>query len=198
ALLEAMSERSITIDGNTMPLGFPFIVIATQNPIEFEGTYPLPEAQLDRFMLKLNVDYPDMEAEQEIIRRNLHSADNTDITSTVTKVLNKQDLADIKEEIAQVRLQDNVLQYITNIVRATRNSRYLLMGASPRASIAIAQTARTWAAMSGRNYVLPEDVLDLALSVLRHRVILLPNAELEGFTIDRAINEIIKKLEIPR
>ena len=198
ALLEAMSERSVSIDGNTMPLDFPFMVIATQNPIEFEGTYPLPEAQLDRFMLKIKADYPDMLEEQEIVRRNLAGANEDSIIANVAKVFGKQDLASLEEELAGIKEQDNILQYIADIVRSTRKNRFLLMGASPRASIALAKTARTWAAMSGRNYVLPEDVLDLALPVLRHRVILTPNAELEGITIERALQEIISKVEIPR
>ena len=182
ALLEAMEERSVTIDGETMKLDEPFFVIATQNPVEYEGTYPLPEAQLDRFLMKLYVGYIPQEGEDQMLRGYLTRAE----------------LAEIRKEAAAVKVNEGILHYITGITFATRQSLQIMLGASPRASIALLLCARTNAAMNGRDFVVPEDVVDIALPVLRHRIILRPETHASGINADTALMNVIRKVEIPR
>ena len=199
ALLEAMEERSVTIDGTTMQLPSPFFVIATQNPLEYEGTYPLPEAQLDRFLMKLYVNYISRENEDLLIsgyRGNFTGAHAR--AEELTPVITPEELEECRNEIAKVTVEDGVLHYITGITFATRQSLQIMLGASPRASIALLLCARTAAAMNGRDYVLPEDVVDIALPVLRHRVLLRPEAGASGLNVDNALMNVIRKVEIPR
>ena len=199
ALLEAMEERSVTIDGETMKLPAPFFVIATQNPLEYEGTYPLPEAQLDRFLMKLYVNYISRESEDQLLRGyqgNFTGAHAR--VEEIAPVITPEDLAECRAEIAAVNIEEGVLHYITGITFATRQSMQIMLGASPRASSALLLCARTAAAMSGRDYVLPEDVVDVALPVLRHRVILRPEAGTSGVNVDNVLMNVIRKVEIPR
>ena len=199
ALLEAMEERRVTIDGISHSLPEPFLVCATQNPVEYEGTYPLPEAQLDRFMLKVTVAYPAVEEELNILNRvqNGFRAQNLD-TADIESVLSNEGLAPYKAEIERVRVDPQVLRYIVAIARATRDNRHLTLGASPRAAITHLLTAKTLAAMRGRDYVNPDDVKTLARPVLRHRLMLRPESEIEGYDTDRLIDSILQSVEVPR
>ncbi|MEL6723868.1 MAG: MoxR family ATPase [Pseudomonadota bacterium] len=199
ALLEAMQERKVTIDGETYALNDRFTVIATQNPIEQQGTYPLPEAQLDRFLFKHVLAYPTREEELEIVsghgnRSGMKSTDSFGVTATVTP----EQLADAVTSVQQVRIQDDVVAYIVDIVRATRETPALTHGASPRAAAAIAAASRAKAALDGRDYVVPDDVKSLSLPALRHRVILSPAAEIEGRSTDDTLLEIIERTAAPR
>ena len=199
ALLEAMEERQVTIDGTGHLLQEPFMVLATQNPIEYEGTYPLPEAQIDRFLFKVLVSYPPDEAEQEVLQRyhqgfDAHKLDSVDIEP----VIHQAELASIWEEIRQVAVEPGVFGYITTLVSATRRSPDLLLGGSPRASIALLQSSKSYAALQGRSYVVPDDVKSLAAPVLRHRILLRPEAEIEGIDADSAIRRIIAGVDVPR
>jgi MoxR-like ATPase len=199
ALLEAMEERKATIDGVPYPMPVPFIVFATQNPIEFEGTYPLPEAQLDRFLMKLLVPYPEEEEEVTILRRyaegfRAHELDK----AGMEPVLNADDLQRLKREVSQVRVDEDILHYINKIVRATRHSDLIAVGGSPRAGIAILLCAQAIAAMRGRDFITPDDVKEVALPVLRHRIILRPEAEVEGFTPDQVLRSQMETLSVPR
>jgi MoxR-like ATPase len=199
ALLEAMEERGITIDGETYELEEPFIVIATQNPVEYEGTYPLPEAQLDRFMMKLKVHYVPQKFENMVLEK--YNADingaKADI-NTVKPVCSYEDIKRCREEIVKVRVDSAIVNYITSIAIATRNSPSLLLGASPRASISLMLAAKALAAVQGRDYVTPEDIKDLALPVLRHRVILKPEASMDGLGSDDIVRSILNRVEVPR
>ena len=199
ALLEAMEEKSVTIDGVSHRLQDPFFVIATQNPIEYEGTYPLPEAQLDRFLMKLIVNYIPQEDEDKLLKayEGNYTGAHAGV-ETLEQVITPEELAECRDEISHVRIYDGILHYITGITFATRNSPAIMLGASPRASIAMLLCARTAAAMDGRDYVLPEDVVDAAIPILRHRIILRPEAGVEGMTADNALEEVIRKVEIPR
>ncbi|MDP4179671.1 MAG: MoxR family ATPase [Bacillota bacterium] len=199
ALLESMEERAITIDGETNKLNEPFIVVATQNPVEYEGTYPLPEAQLDRFMMKLTVDYMPQKFENMMLEKcasgfNSHNIEDININT----VCDFEDIQKCREEILKVEVNEGIINYITSIVRATRNSPSLVLGASPRASISILYAAKTIAAMQGRNFVMPEDIKEIAVPVLRHRIILKPEASIDGLRSDDAIINILNKVEVPR
>jgi MoxR-like ATPase len=198
ALLEAMEERQVTIDGVTYPLP-DFMVCATQNPIEYEGTYPLPEAQLDRFMMKLIVPYPQASEENDIL--NMYQlgfdAHQLDKVPFIYKVSRKE-VAQIRKEIFSVTVNQEVIKYITDIVRATRESPHLVLGASPRASVILLLTSKSFAAMQGESFVTPDVVKVMALPVLRHRVILKPEAEIERMTPDAVIRECLEKVEVPR
>lgn len=199
ALLESMEERSITIDGETYNLGEPFLVIATQNPVEYEGTYPLPEAQLDRFMLKLKLNYVPQKYENMILEKynaNLEGA-KADIQS-VKPVCSFEDLKKCREEIVNVRVEPAIVNYITSFTAATRNSPSLMLGASPRASIALMLTAKALAAVQGRNYVTPEDIKELALPVMRHRILLKPETSMDGIGSDEVIKSVLNRVEVPR
>lgn len=197
ALFEVMEERQITIDGKTYKMDEPFLVVATQNPIEQEGTYRLPEAQLDRFMFKIVVEYPALEDEYEIIRRE-HQAINGDKTADVKKVLSGKDIVKFQSIVRQIIIEEDIIQYIAKIVQNTRENPFLYLGASPRASLAIMNASKGFAAYRGRDFVTPEDIKDSALVVLRHRLIVSPEKEMEGLKVEEIVNQIIESVEVPR
>lgn len=197
ALFEVMEERQITIDGARYPLDLPFIVLATQNPIEQEGTYRLPEAQLDRFLFKINVDYPDLAQEINIIQRE-HSLQNHGKLDHIQAILSGEDIRKFQEIVKQVVVEQNLLEYIAKLVVNTRENAFLYLGASPRASIAILNAAKGFAAIRGRDFVTPEDIKEAAVPVLQHRVIVTPEREMEGLTSTEIIKQIIEAIEIPR
>lgn len=199
ALLEAMQERQVTVDGVTYPLDRPFITIATQNPIEQEGTYPLPEAQLDRFMFKLLVTYPTKEQEEGILNLYAEGRDNRDLgTFTLNPVLTGQQLLDMQLAIRGVIVEPSIISYITSVVQKTRSWHAVEVGASPRASVNLLVASRAVAASRGRDFVIPDDVKELAPWVLRHRLRLQPDAEIEGVTADDVIREILDSVEAPK
>ena len=197
ALLEAMEERQVSVEGQARALPEPFIVAATQNPIEYEGTYQLPEAQLDRFLLKLNVGLPAREQEIQILDRHAKGFDPRDL-SAVTPVATVADLAAGRAAMEQMLVADEVLGYIVDVVQATRHSPSLQLGVSPRGGTALLATARCWAWLSGRGYVTPDDVKAMARPVMRHRVQLRPEAELEGATADAVLDGILSSVQVPR
>jgi len=199
ALLEAMEERQVTIEGERLPLPEPFFVMATQNPVEYEGTYPLPEAQLDRFLFKVIVDYAPQEVEIEVLRRYHAGFDAHRLDAIgLRPIMNSEILTQCRVEIRQVQVDDGVLKYVTDIAQASRKSLDLLLGGSPRASISLLIAAKTWAAMQNRAYVTPDDVKFLARPVYRHRIILKPEAEIEGLTPDTAMARILARVDVPR
>ncbi len=197
ALLEAMEERQVSVDGQPRPLPDPFIVAATQNPIEYEGTYQLPEAQLDRFLLKLNVGLPARDQEIAILSRHAHGFDPRDLTA-IRPVAGPAELAAGREAVRRVLVADDVLAYIVDIAGATRTSPALQLGVSPRGATALLATARAWAWLTGRAYVTPDDVKAMARPTLRHRVALRPEAELEGATPDGVLDGILAAVAVPR
>jgi MoxR-like ATPase len=199
ALLEAMEERRVTIDGEPHPLPPPFLVFATQNPIDFEGTYPLPEAQQDRFLLKILIEYPTDQAEISVLRRHHAGFKPQNLEEAgIQPVVSLDDLAAIQKEVQDVTVEDKVFNYIYEIVKATRTSNDILVGASPRAGIALLNCSKAVAALRGREFVSPDDVKELALPVLRHRVILRPEAEVEGLSVDRVLASVINNQVVPR
>ncbi len=199
ALLEAMEERQVTIEGETYPLDDPFMVLATQNPVEYEGTYPLPEAQLDRFMFKVLVTYPPVEAEQEVLRRYHQGFDAHRFETTgIQAVIHPKELAALRAEIQAVTVEDGIITYVTQIAVGTRRSQDLLLGGSPRASIATLLAAKTYAALQGRTYVTPDDIKAMVLPAFRHRIILRPEAEIEGLNPDVVMRRILAGVEVPR
>jgi MoxR-like ATPase len=199
ALLEAMEERQVSIEGDTQPLPDPFIVVATQNPVEMDGTYPLPEAQLDRFLFKVRVGHLAREQEVEVLRRYHNGFDAHDLAATgITPVIRPDQLAGLREYIKTLRVEDGILNYIAAISEATRKSRDLSLGASTRASVALLMAAKTFAALQGRDYVVPDDIKALVPPVMRHRVILRPEAEIEGLDPDAALKRIVAQVEVPR
>ena len=197
ALLEAMEERQVTVDGDARPLPDPFIVAATMNPIEYEGTYHLPEAQLDRFLLKLNVPLPPRDQEIAILSRHARGFDPRDL-SGIRPVAGPAELAAGREAVRQVLVADEVMGYIVDIAGATRASPALQLGVSPRGATALLATSRSWAWLSGRNYVAPDDVKAMARPTLRHRIALRPEAELEGATPDGVLDGILSAVPVPR
>ncbi len=198
ALLEAMQERTVTVDGVSHSLSPTFTVFATQNPIEFEGTYPLPEAELDRFMLKVMIGYPPSEVEQGILGRYLEGFEaEQPATYGVDAVANAASLERIRAEARAVRVEPAITAYITAIVRATRDAASLTLGASPRAGVALLKTSRALAILDGRDYVIPDNVKQLALAVLRHRVAVAPELELEGVSPDMALKSVLEQVEVP-
>jgi MoxR-like ATPase len=199
ALLEAMEERQVTIEGDTQPLPRPFMVIATQNPVEMDGTYPLPEAQLDRFLFKIKIDYLPAAEEIEVLRRYHQGFDAHRIAATgLRPLLRPAVLEDIQRLIQTVQVEEGILNYITAIVDATRRSPDLALGASTRAAVALLLTAKTRAALEGRDYVFPDDVKALVPVTLRHRVILRPEAEIEGLNPDAVFKRLLAQIEVPR
>ena len=199
ALLEAMQERSVTIDGESHPLPAPFTVFATQNPVEFEGTYPLPEAELDRFLVKVLVGYPDAAAEQGILARVLGGFESDDPSSFGTEaVLDAAGLAELRDATRGVRAEPAVTQYVTALVRATRGAPSLTMGASPRATVSLLKASQAAALLEGREYVTPDDVKAMAPAVLRHRVVVAPELDLEGLSPDGALEGILRSVDVPR
>jgi len=198
ALLEAMQERTVTVDGQSHPLSPTFTVFATQNPIEFEGTYPLPEAELDRFMAKVQIGYPSAQVEQGILTRYVEGfeADRTD-TYGVSPVIDADGLERLRQAVDGVRVEPRITAYITAIIRATREAASLTLGASPRAGVALFKAARAAALLDGRDFVIPDDVKLLASAILRHRVSVAPELELEGVTADQALKAILDRTEAP-
>lgn len=197
ALFEVMEERQITYDGVKYPMSFPFLVIATQNPIEQEGTYNLPEAQLDRFLFKIKLDYPELNEEEQILQRyknNIRTPDLNDINAVFTA----DEIAKVQDVVEKVIVEDNLVKYIAAITHKTRNHGKIYLGGSPRASLAIMKSAKALAAIRGRDFVTPDDIQFVALHVLNHRLILTPEAEMEGITTEDVIREIIQTVEVPR
>lgn len=197
ALFEVMEERQITMDGTTYVLETPFLVIATQNPIEQEGTYRLPEAQLDRFLFKIVIDYPKLDEEITILQRE-HSLQNHGKLENVQKIIDASVIEEYQKLVKQIVVEENLLQYIAKIVINTRENAFLYLGASPRASIAILNAAKGYAALRGRDFVTPEDIKDAAIPVLQHRVMVTPEREMEGISSVEIIKQIIEIVEIPR
>jgi MoxR-like ATPase len=199
ALLEAMEERQVTSDGTTRPLGDRFMVVATQNPVEYEGTYPLPEAQLDRFFFKIAVDTPDQQTEAAMLRRIDAGFDPHDLVAAgITPVIDAAALAAAREEVLAVRVTDEVVAYITAIVAATRSSPDVSLGASPRGAIALLRGGKAMAAIQGRDFVIPEDIKDICLPALRHRLVRRPEAELQGVDEVGAVQRALSRVAVPR
>ena len=197
ALFEVMEERQVTIDGITHLMDFPFLVIATQNPIEQEGTYRLPEAQLDRFLFKIVVGYPTIEEEVNILLNQQSAAQNI-LLDQVAPIVTSAQIAHFRNITNEVIIDPKLVEFIANIVHRTRNNTALYLGASPRASLAILRSSKAHAAIQGRDFVSPEDIIRMAVPVLRHRIILNPEKEMEGITADELINDIISNIEVPR
>lgn len=197
ALFEVMEERQITIDGTQYTLNAPFLVIATQNPVEQEGTYRLPEAQLDRFLFKVSIDYPKLDEEIAIIQRE-HSLQSNDKLENIKAILTASNIINYQALVKQVIIEPNLIQYIAKIVTNTRENAFIYLGASPRASIAILNAAKGFAAIKGRDFVTPEDIKEAAIPVLQHRIIVTPEREMEGITSIEVIKQIIDSVEIPR
>lgn len=199
ALLEAMEERQVTIEGERHALGEPFMVLATQNPVEYEGTYPLPEAQLDRFMFKVRIDYPPETVETEVLRRYHNGFDAHQLdTAALRPVIHPDELPTLRAEIRQVTVEEGILRYITQLANASRRSPDLMLGGSPRASITLLLTAKTYAALQGHSYVTPDDVKAVLAPTYRHRIILRPEAEIEGLDADAVIRRIAAGVPVPR
>jgi len=199
ALLEAMEERQVTIDGTRYPLSPSFLVVATQNPVEYEGTYPLPEAQLDRFLFKVLVPYADAETEREILRRYHHGFDPHHLEAAgLGPVLDRDSLLACRREVQAVTVDEALVDYTTRLVRATRESSDLVLGSSVRGAIALLLAAKALAAVRGRGYVVPDDVKELAGPALRHRVLLQPEAEIQGLAADDVLERVLGGLEVPR
>ncbi len=199
ALLEAMEERQVNLEGERYPLESPFMVIATQNPVEYEGTYPLPEAQLDRFMFKVLVDYSPLEVDIELLRRYNQGFDAHDLIAAGLKaILPAAAVTEIRQMITQVTVEPGILEYVARIAAASRRSPDIILGASPRAATHVLLAAKTYAALQGRDYVIPDDVKSLVPSVFRHRLLLKPEAEIEGLDADAVIQRLLGQVEVPR
>ena len=197
ALFEVMEERQVTVDGFTHVMPFPFIILATQNPVEQEGTYRLPEAQLDRFIFKIDVQYPSLQEEIGILN-NQHGRTQLQLLAEVEKVISPLAIQQFRETIQSVIVEPRLVEFIARIVYETRNNPALYLGASPRASLAILRASKAFAAIQGRDFVTPEDIKEMASPVLRHRIILTPEKEMEGLTADDLIDSILKAIEVPR
>ncbi|WP_315822012.1 MoxR family ATPase [Paraflavitalea speifideaquila] len=197
ALFEVMEERQVTVDGQTYLLAAPFMVVATQNPIEQEGTYHLPEAQLDRFLFKINVTYPTIEQEFHILY-NHHQATLNSMLEEVKAVISAQEIEALRKQVRTIRIEEKLINFITSIVANTRNHKSIYLGASPRASIGILNGAKALAAMRGRDFVTPEDIIYIIPPVLRHRIVLTPEKEMEGASTDDVIQQVIQSIEVPR
>jgi MoxR-like ATPase len=197
SLFEVMEERQVTIDGKTHPMHAPFMVVATQNPVEHEGTYRLPEAQLDRFLFKINVPYPNLEEEVNILRLNDKTL-QTDQLGQVQKLLSGSDIVSLQSQIRSIHVEEKLVRFIAALVQETRNSKSVFLGASPRASLAIMMASKAIAGMAGRDFVTPDDIVFVVPAVLRHRLLLTPEKEMEGITTDEVIQGFIKSIEIPR
>ena len=199
ALLQAMNEHVVTIDGKDYELGDDFMVVATQNPIEQQGTYPLPEAQLDRFLFKINIDHPSRDEERDIVRRHGHRSAMPRLEDfDIAAVADSATLAAVREAVTYVRLSDPLIDYIVDVIRATRDHSSLEVGASTRAANMLASAVRAFAVLQGRNFVIPDDIKILALPVLRHRVTMSPSAEIEGLSADRILREVLDQTPAPR
>jgi MoxR-like ATPase len=197
ALLEIMEERQATIDGKTYPMASPFMVLATQNPVEQEGTYRLPEAQLDRFLFKIMVPYP-TETEEVAILSQFHNLASTEPLSLIKPALKGTQVTQLRQQIKTLVIEEKLLQFIGKLVHQTRNHKSIYLGASPRASLALMNASKAIAAMQGRDFVTPEDILAVVPPVLRHRIILSPDKEMEGVTEDEVIRQIVQGMDVPR
>lgn len=197
ALFEVMEERQITYDGKRYPMSFPFIVIATQNPIDQEGTYNLPEAQLDRFLFKIKIDYPELQEEEEILQRYKNEIKSPSLDNIVA-VFSAEELQKIQDAVSKVIVEDNLVKYIAAITHKTRNHGKIYLGGSPRASLSILKASKAMAAIRGRDFVTPEDIQFVAVHVLNHRLIMTPEAEMEGIRVEEVIQEIVKTIVVPR
>jgi len=197
ALFEVMEERQVTVDGVTHPMRFPFIILATQNPVEQEGTYRLPEAQLDRFIFKIDVQYPNLQEEIGILKSQ-HLSPQAELLSQVNKIVTASEIEEYRSILQSIIVEPKLLEFIARIVIETRNNPALYLGASPRASLAILKASKANAAIKGRDFVTPDDILEMATPVLRHRIILTPEKEMEGVTPDELIETILKAIEVPR
>ena len=199
ALLEAMEEQQVTIEGNRFELPPLFMVLATQNPVEYEGTYPLPEAQLDRFLFKVPVQYAPLEAEKEVLRRYHRGFDAHRLaTAELQAVITPQQVASLQAIVRQITVDEGILDYITRIADASRNNRDLLLGGSPRASISLLLASKAYAAIQGRDFVVPDDIKYLVPFIYRHRILLRPEAEIEGLNADSVMERILGEVEVPR
>ncbi len=197
ALFEVMEERQVTIDGRCYKMEEPFIVLATQNPVEHEGTYRLPEAQLDRFLFKIEVKYPSLEEEVAIITQQ-HQQKTVNQLAEITPVLSANDVITLRNQVRSLYVEPKLIEFIAKIIQETRNNKSLFLGGSPRASLAIVNSAKALAAMNGRDFITPEDIIWVTPAVLRHRIMLTPDKEMEGVTPDEVVAQIIQKIEIPR
>jgi len=197
ALFEVMEEKQVTVDGSTYPLQAPFMVVATQNPIEQEGTYHLPEAQLDRFLFKINVSYPSTQEELKVLLHH-HDTSLQNMVYEVQPVISAEDLKSLRDQVRNIHIEEKLLVFITTIVSGTRNNKNIYLGASPRASIGILNGAKALAAMRGRDFVTPDDIIFVAPPVLRHRIVITPEKEMEGASADSIIDQLIHSVEIPR
>jgi MoxR-like ATPase len=197
ALLEIMEERQASVDGRTYPMATPFMVLATQNPVEQEGTYRLPEAQLDRFLFKVIVPYP-IENEELAILTKFHQMGNAQVNDVVKPVISGRQINDLKQQIRGILMEEKLLQFIARLIHQTRNHKSIYLGASPRASLSIMNAAKAIAAMQGRDFVTPDDIREVVIPVLRHRIILAPDKEMEGVTEDEVIRQIIQSMDVPR
>ncbi len=197
ALFEVMEERQVTIDGNTYKMKPPFMVLATQNPIDQEGTYALPEAQLDRFLFKIDVGYPNLEEEVLIIKTH-HNRKGTLPQTIISSLITEEELIAYKNKIFEILVEEKIIAYIAQLITKTRNHPHLYLGASPRASIAVLNASKAYAAVNGRDFVIPEDIKKVIYPVLRHRIILTPEREMEGVTANKVIEMIVQSVEVPR
>lgn len=197
ALLEVMEERQISMDGKTYTMEAPFMVLATQNPVEQEGTYRLPEAQLDRFLFKIVVPYPS-ETEELTILTQFHQLGNTKVYDLIHPVIRSAQINDLRRKVKDILIEEKLLQFIASLVHQTRNHKSIYLGASPRASLAIMNASKAIAAMQGRDFVTPEDIREVVVPVLRHRIILAPDKEMEGVTEEEVIRQIIQAMDVPR
>jgi len=197
ALFEVMEERQITVDGTTYPMQEPFIVLATQNPVEQEGTYRLPEAQLDRFIFKVEVKYPSLQEEIDILTRQ-HQQKTSEQLSHVAPVLTSEEIVALRKQVRELHVEPKLLEFVAKIMVETRNHKSVYLGGSPRASLAVISGAKAIAAINGRDFVTPEDIVRVAVPVLRHRIVLTPDKEMEGILPDEVIAQIIQKIEVPR
>jgi MoxR-like ATPase len=196
ALFEVMEEHQISYDGVTYPLDFPFLILATQNPVDHEGTYRLPEAQLDRFMFKIDITYPTAAEELQVLE--LNNSDTSGQMDAVNAVLTTSEIAAFRKLASQVHIEPRLKEYIVSVVGATRNHPFLYLGASPRASLALMHASKALATLRGKDFIVPEDIQELAFPVLRHRIVLSPEKEMEGLNNDEVIRQIIRKIEVPR
>lgn len=197
ALFEVMEERQLTIDGQTYQMNEPFTVLATQNPVEHEGTYRLPEAQLDRFIFKIDIKYPSLDEEIAILVRQ-HQHRPTDQLKDISPVLSSEDIISLRKTVLGLHVEEKILVYVAKIIHESRNNKSLYLGGSPRASLAIVTAAKAIATIRGRDFVTPDDIIYVTVPVLRHRVMLTPDREMEGVTPDEVISHVIQKIEIPR
>jgi len=197
ALFEVMEERQVTVDGVTHEMRFPFIILATQNPIEQDGTYRLPEAQLDRFIFKIDVQYPNLQEEIAILNGQ-HGRTQLELVNEISKIVSPADIQHFRSLVQSIIVEPRLIEFIARIINETRNNPALYLGASPRASLALLRASKANAAIKGRDFVTPEDIKEMASPVLRHRIILTPEKEMEGITEDELIDSILKSVEVPR